>query len=35
MRKYGNNSAAHGTNAYLLFYRDVKGFKDLKEIKVS
>lgn len=29
MRKYGSfDKSAHGANAYLLFYRDVKTFKE-------
>lgn len=33
IRKYGvNTNSTYGTNAYLLFYRDVKTFKDLSKI---
>ena len=35
IRKYGvNSNSTVGTNAYLLFYRDVKTFKEIKEIEV-
>jgi hypothetical protein len=35
VRQYGSNSgAASGTNAYLLFYRDVKTFKDLGKLEI-
>jgi len=35
MRKYGvNSSSTQGTNAYMLFYRDVRSFKEVKNIEI-
>jgi ubiquitin C-terminal hydrolase len=35
MRAYGvNSNSTFGTNAYLLFYRDVKTFKENKNIEI-
>ena len=35
IRKYGvNSNATFGTNAYLLFYRDVKTFREVKNIEI-
>lgn len=35
MRRYGvNTNSIHGTNAYLLFYRDVKTFKSVNKIEI-
>jgi len=35
IRQYGvNSNSNYGTNAYLLFYRDVKTFKDIKNLEI-
>jgi ubiquitin C-terminal hydrolase len=35
IRQYGSNSeASNGTNAYLLFYRNVKTFKDIGKVEI-